>query len=209
MDGYSYLSSEKQRMIDRWFMSLPKAEFLYLVATTKEIISKQFLQIKGTGKANRCQLRPFLLLLKILHTVNNKTNVITSDGFYVDVIAKEVNADDEIAIWHANKKHKANTFTFIDYPWVLTCGFKSKVLEFEIHKEREVFLMSAYFSGISLEFIIEGAESLFFNKIHVRRDNLIEDTLNQLTNPKMNFKKNLKVNKYPFYNSWAHIYFVW
>lgn len=193
MDAYSCLSQEKQRMIDRWFMTLPKSEFVFLIETVKQVIAQRFLIIKQNGSSDRSALKPFLLLLKILHSVNAKLSLVPSKEFYVDILVEEVDVEDEITIWNKNKKHKTNTFTFIDYPWALDCGFKSKVLEFEIHQEREAFLMNTYFAGFNLEFVIEGAESLFFHKLHVRREHLIEDTLNQLLNPLINFRKNIKV----------------
>ena len=193
MDCYSILPADKQKVIENWLTQIPKNEFIYLVESMKEIITLKFLAKKDSK--NYSELKPFLVFLGILHRANSRTSIITHEEFYIDVITQETSSKHELIAWLKNQKNNNTEFTFIDYPFILNCTYKSEIWELVIKKERDpVQIMTSFLSLMNPEHLIFGLEELFLLKLKVRRDHLIEDTLHQLMKSNVNFQRTLKVD---------------
>lgn len=197
---YELLDASKQKLVEFWFGGFPKKDLITLIDSMKDIISLRFLQANHEDHAEFKGLEPFLNFLKMLYRGNVRTNTVSCEEFYIDVIPEEIELADEIQTWMRNKKSSLpNEFTFIDYPWVLECAYKSKILEIESKIEKEKELMNSYMNlmnNINISFLLGGQDAVaqvLYLKLNVRRENLIEDTLNQLSSSGLNLKKPLKV----------------
>ncbi len=192
MEAYSNLPVDKQKVIENWMTLLPKNEFIYLVESMKEIIALYFLAKKDSK--NFSELKPFLVFLRILHRANIRTSIITHEEFYIDVITQETSSKHELITWLKNQKDNNTEFTFIDYPFILNCTYKSEIWEMLIKKERDPLqIMTSYLSLMSHVHLISSFEELLHLKLKVRREHLIEDTLNHMMKPTINFQRTLKV----------------
>ncbi len=84
--------------------------------------------------------------------------------------------------------------SFIYYPFLMDVGYKNEVLRVECieEQEKEKILNLNNFLIMILE--NEDPLSKQFLQIEVRREYLLEDTLNQLSKGGLNFKKELRVH---------------
>ena len=190
---YEHLPEEQQSVIKSWFATFPKEDFLYIVDNLKNVVSIYMLQ-----DDNNSGLKPFLQFLGILHSANEQAHCVSSEDFYIETITQETDVEEQIQIRMRNKKFNESTFSFIDYPWVLDCGFKAGILDYESKIERERDLVNSYMGLMSNFGALlggGGAADLIYLKLEVRREHLIEDTLNRLSTPDLNFKKTLKVTQ--------------
>ena len=195
----------KRTAIEQWFGEFPKHQFVNLVDNMRNKISSKFLsnQIEpeefemDVEPPDHSVLKPFLVLMGYLHKINIKKSIIPNEEFYVEVVTEEADLGEQIQIWWNNKKQKREDFTFIDYPWILECACKAKILDVECRIERDRD-MNASINNLlgGLQMIPQDPEvlsKLLYLKLEVRRDQLIPDTLNRISNPTTNFKKALKV----------------
>ena len=136
-------------------------------------------------------IKHFLLLSKFLYEANKISNIKSVEDFYIESISKTFKPIDQLKKWLTNRMGLKNDFTFLDYPWVLECSFKAKILELESKTEMAREMETILMDPISL--ILSGGIDKVFLKIKVRRDRLIEDTLNQLKSTKINYRKQLRV----------------
>ena len=90
------------------------------------------------------------------------------------------------------KKGGEKPFSLIKYHWLFDAASKSDILyTFNYHKQRTEMVNS--FSDImNLHLNTIDLRSMYLF-MEVRRHNLIEDTLNFVSNPTLNFRKQLKV----------------
>lgn len=205
---YPMFSADHQTLIHNFYGQLPRKEFAYLVDNMRNKISSKFLSNQPefdtmemmllglTSVIDHSDLIPFLEFLGIFHKANKKKNIIPAEEFYIEVITDEANFKEQVRTWILNKKNNTRKFTFIDYPWVLECAYKAKILEIECQLEKDRITVSSYNDMLGMQ-MFGGPDAIMdalFLKIEVRRDHLIEDTLNRLSKPGLNFKKTLKVS---------------
>lgn len=85
-------------------------------------------------------------------------------------------------------------FTVCDYAWMLNPESKSWMLSIENDIQMNEEAKSAHNPDNFLYLLLQGPGAITpYCFIEVRRENLIEDSLNVLSKPNMNFKKELKV----------------
>lgn len=80
-----------------------------------------------------------------------------------------------------------------DFPWMLDPESKYLMLSIENEFEQEVASMNAPNGEFLLHYMQQDVDELSYCLIEVRRDNLILDTLNLISNKSINFRKQLKV----------------
>jgi len=188
----------KQGLIE-WFSTYKREKFAKIVENFSNIISIQII----TNDEDTGYLKGLIMFTKILFEANKISHIISYEDFYVETISQEKEPKEEYLIWLENKYKNTNEFTYTDYPWILECEFKAKILdeesEYEMRKEIKNdmtrILASAPTGGMafpSLDTILQIQNNVFY-KIQVRRDNLLEGTLNQLSKTNINFKKPMKV----------------
>lgn len=188
----------KQGLIS-WFSTYEKERFGRIVENFQNIISIQII----TNSGDISYVKNLILFTKILFEANKISHIISNENFYVETISQEEDPREEYIKWLENKYENKNEFTYIDYPWILECAFKSRILEeesrYEMNKEIKNDITSILSSGggglfPSLETLL-AIQNIYF-KLQVRRERILEDTLNQISKTNIGYKKPMKVDCY-------------
>lgn len=184
----------KQTLI-KWFSTYDKDSFLRILENFKRLIAIQI--ISNTDDVGH--LTNLILFTKLLYEANKLTGIVSHENFYIELISNEEDAREEYTRWLENKYEDKDEFTYMDFPWILNCSFKSKILEEESKYEMEREIRSDLFAliGAGLSTPLEAVYALhmMYFKMTIRREHLVEDTLTQIARPNLNFKKPLKVDR--------------
>lgn len=137
----------------------------------------------------------FMSVFNFIHQINEKLSIVNFRDFYNDSVSKYLNVKIECKNYLNSlkvKKGGEKPFSLIKYHWLFDAASKSDILyTFNYHKQRTEMVNS--FSDImNLHLNTIDLRSMYLF-MEVRRHNLIEDTLNFVSNPTLNFKKQLKV----------------
>lgn len=188
------LSSKFKQALINWLSNYTKERFARIVENFSNIISIQII----TNSHDTGYLKNLMQFTKILFEANKISDLVSYEDFYVETISQEVDPKEEFVVWMENKMDNRNEFTYIDYPWILECDFKSIILEVEsineMNKVRNESLRGYLRPGSlvpSLELIM-ALQNMYF-KLVVRREHVLEDTLNQISKTSINFKQQMKV----------------
>lgn len=121
--------------IIKWLSSYKKENFKKLLYNFKDLISNQVL----SSTNDISYLQNLILFTKVLFEANKLSKVVSHEEFYIETISEEDDPREEYVRWLENKFDDQDEFTFIDYPWILDCSFKAKILQeeskFEMEKE--------------------------------------------------------------------------
>jgi hypothetical protein len=128
---------------------------------------------------------------------------LSQQAFYIECITQEYEIGDEYIRWIVKQKKDKNIFSALAYPFAIEPGFKSKILNIESMAEMERELTQEMNSMGPLAGLsrmmggrmpgMPGIADVYL-RIKVKRDRLIEDTLNQIAKPNLNFRKPMKVS---------------
>ena len=137
----------------------------------------------------------FLPIFEIFYKLNEILKIVENNEFYNDYINKHVDLNFELEgnnYLKYLKNEEKSKFCWIRYFWIFDTRSKSDILfEFNCKTQRTEFLN--HFHNMT--------QSLFSNQsfghayliIEIKRNNIIEDSLNFLVNSQNNFKKQLKI----------------
>lgn len=137
----------------------------------------------------------FMPVFEIIYKVNEILQFVNNTEFYNDYINKNVDVNFQYECKNYLKYLKnenKSKFCWLRYFWIFDAKSKSEILcEFNNKTQREEFINE----------IQNMANPLFLNTrlingyliIEIKRNNMIEDSLNFLVNSQHNFKKQLKV----------------
>ena len=175
-----------------WFSKYSEENFSFILESLQTLVSITIsTQLPTSSSQPFDYIRNLLLFSKFLYEANKLSNIKSIQDFYIENISKSFKPIDELRKWIINHMSFKNEFTFLDYPWILECSFKAKIIELESKTEMAKEIENILIDPISL--LLSGGIDEIFLKIKVRRDRLIEDTLNQLKSTKINYKKQLRV----------------
>ena len=142
-------------------------------------------------------LENFVKIFKTLYMINDEYKLIEYKEFYNDSFSKYLNFQRECKIYNQilNKKYEGKKpFCLISYKWLFDAAAKNDILQIFNGKKQiiEILNSSGGLNGL-LPFprLINIQNAFFF--FFVNRNNLIEDTLNAVSNPSINLQKPLKV----------------
>ncbi|GMH43518.1 hypothetical protein BSKO_11440 [Bryopsis sp. KO-2023] len=133
-------------------------------------------------------------LLATIHDANVEAGEPVPFSRFANVdVAKAINWQQEYFIWRSRPNEavgESGLVSLCETPCVLTPGAKSKVIQseafFQKHQHIHQSQMQAYFQGIPPSLVT-------FLEIHIRRDHIVKDTLNQIKLGEQDLKKPLKV----------------
>ena len=134
-------------------------------------------------------------VFNFFYKINEKYKIISYKEFYNDSMSKHLNLKEECKKYfikiNAKNEDERKIFSLIKYHWLFDPSAKSDILHvFNYHKQRTEMMSS--FNDLLNPMNLININSMFL-AIEVRRNNLIEDALNSLSNPMINLKKPLKV----------------
>ena len=143
-------------------------------------------------------LEHFIKTFKTFNIINEKYNLLNPKEFYNYGISQNLNYKIECQTYlkilektYLNKK----PFCLISYKFLFDPASKNEVLKyFNDQKQNDQVLNSLHNIGGIFQFNnnLDNPFTIFFI-LNIRRDNIIEDTLNAVSNPNINLQKPLKV----------------
>ena len=181
------VAKELSRLMDFY-----PAELIHQIcAYLHQFIAIEIIQSSEVNKVD--STLPALNLLQCLYQSNERFNRISFKEFYNDAInSEDTNFDSEFKSWYlyyyrvVQKKEKdVPKSSFFCFPWIFNADSKSKILALEIKQ----IMYNEIKATIRRDFDMN-----IFVILQVNRDNLIEDTLTQLTSGDLNLRKPLKVH---------------
>jgi len=134
-------------------------------------------------------------ILNLLYEINRKYRKVSYKEFYNDKINKDkAFKKREIRKWYNNKINGLFNFTIFDYAWMLNPESKFLMLSIENDIQQDEEAKTSHNEENIINYLILGSHDILpYCTIEIRRPNLIEDSLNILSKPNINFKKELKV----------------
>ena len=137
----------------------------------------------------------FMKIFKFFYEVNEKFNIINYKEFYNESVNKNLNIKEECKIYFKMLKKKENDeFSILKYHWLFDPAAKSDILRiFNFGKQRYELFNSI--SDIMNDLNMINIGNLYL-MMEIRRDNMIEEALNFISNPELNFKKQLRIKFY-------------
>ena len=141
-------------------------------------------------------LEPIVYLLQILYEANSISHNVGKTHFQNNSLANDYTVLFQYKIW----KNSPNEFSFCKYRWLLDIDFKAKTLEEESKEEMEnekkkgLQSLTQMLHDSRFNMMLNPSELINFT-LSVRRDRIIEDSLNGLAQMSQHssFKKKLKV----------------
>lgn len=145
----------------------------------------------------------FILVFNIFHSVNEKYNIIDYKCFYNENLSKNLNLEREFQIFLKNEKilkerenmsedsennenDKKLEFTLLSYIWLFDPSAKYEIINLFNEDKQIKQVSNINYNGLN-EFeqfvylgILLNARDIFF-KLKINRENLIEDTLNEIS----------------------------
>ena len=142
-------------------------------------------------------LENFVKIFKTLYMINDEYKLIEYKEFYNDSFSKYLNFQRECKIYNQilNKKYEGKKpFCLISYKWLFDAAAKNDILQIFNGKKQiiEILNSSGGLNGLLPFPRLINIQNAFF-LLNVNRNNLIEDTLNAVSNPSINLQKPLKV----------------
>lgn len=146
-------------------------------------------------------LMHFTKSFKTLYLINKKYSLVDYREFYNDGLSKNLNFKRECKVYNEilkkdfSKENQKKPFCLISYNWLFDAAAKSEILYVFNERKQRIETIQALHNleggMLGLPQIINPA-SLFFY-LQIRRNNIIEDTLNAVSNSNVNLQKPLKV----------------
>lgn len=137
----------------------------------------------------------FMPIFEIFYKVNEILRLIDNTEFYNDYINRNVEVNFQLECKNYLKYLKnedKSKFCWLRYYWIFDARSKSEILcEFNNKNQREEFLNQMNNITNMLSFNSNSLNPYLI--MQIKRNNMIEDSLNLLVNPQINFKKQLKV----------------
>lgn len=139
-------------------------------------------------------LARLLNLLNMLYGVNKLKRKISYKEFYNEFANSNKDFKHrEIRKWYRNRRDGTKFVNIYDYAWMLNAESKYLMLMIETDISQTEELKELRSGQGIMNAIMQGASLSPYCVIEVRRNNLIEDSLNVLSRNNLNFKKELKV----------------
>ena len=177
--------------LSNWLDTFSKLRIEQILYRLQENITHKFQNI--TTQDSLGDLIAMLRVATLVWESNCRKERLSYKLFYNGSINRAISLTEEYQKWKQlaenRKKMPLNkAFSFIEYPWIIDCSNKTKLLQLEnyeyFEKELGQFLLISFLSG---GFIYP------YLQFEVRRDFMVEDTLAQLSLKEINLKKPLKI----------------
>ena len=143
-------------------------------------------------------LEQFIKIFKTLFMINDEYKIIEYQKFYNDGLSKNLNLKRECQIYLdiLKKKYEGKKpFCLLSYIWLFDASAKNDILQIFNGRKQTLELLNSIggLQGGLFPFprIISTQNAFFL--LNVRRDKLIEDTLNAVSSREVNLQKQLKV----------------
>uniref|UniRef100_A0A915KJE7 HECT-type E3 ubiquitin transferase n=1 Tax=Romanomermis culicivorax TaxID=13658 RepID=A0A915KJE7_ROMCU len=176
-------------VIESWWSLFELRHFNRVLKIFKQVVVN--LLITDDYKKEQTILESMLNLLAILHKVNSSTKKLPLDSFYVNELAEKVEIRQDYYL-HINNPSDER-FSFCNYPFIFNAGVKTLLLETDALLTQQTQMQQAHFNTFLMQLGL-APQNFPYLVLTVSRNNLVQDTINQLLSfPPNDLKKPLKV----------------
>ncbi|XP_064458774.1 probable E3 ubiquitin-protein ligase HERC4 isoform X2 [Ornithodoros turicata] len=189
------LSTRAQTILSKWWSLLAEAQFEDLISVFKGCIIFVLQQDLPT-KQNHGHLKLALDVLAKLSTVNREYGgIVPYEHFYIPAVTEKVDVQLDYIQWvQSSRTQRNNKVYFCDYPFVFNAQAKTIILQTDSHIQMQQAMETACqqtFASLILPVVPPSNPYLV---LYVGRQNIVNDTLNQLADQSAaDLKKPLKV----------------
>ncbi|XP_028391449.1 probable E3 ubiquitin-protein ligase HECTD2 [Dendronephthya gigantea] len=189
----SSLSDNQHHTLVSWMTWLPISCFKGMIRRLREFVSVAlFPNLEDDLPASPEKMRfwvpsavKVLALLNASNWLNNKP-IVSYAYMYIDIL-DNMNLTKEYDNW----QYRTGTFTFCQYPFLLTLSAKRYILQKDSEAQMIEIARKSLLLGVKKR--EPPAVSMLFFNLRVRRDHLISDSLNEISHKRNDLKKKLKV----------------
>ena len=175
------LAPRLKEAVVEWLKSVPLFVLTDILVTMQQFVTIYVYQFRCIDDNVAAATKS----LSLLNQANEATNVIPYTEFYNDAINELVDFQEDYSRW---KDRNQASFSFCAHPFILDPSVKAKILQLDSASQmRTEILRGAIFRSLLL-----GSEQPYL-VLKVSRENIIEDTLQQVLALTADLKKPIKV----------------
>ena len=174
-----------------WFDVFSVGLFEKLLGILQKSLGSKYEALSDSNSYD--ELHCLLKLVDLAWKSNTRTGRLSYKAFYNEGINKKLSIQEEYRKWKLPNIEKrrqpiGKKMSFLDFPWIVNCGNKTKFLQQEnyeaIEHEFNQFLIISLLSG--------GIISPYL-QLEINRERMLEDTIQQFNMRDVNLKKPLKI----------------
>ncbi|KAL1441409.1 hypothetical protein MTO96_001049 [Rhipicephalus appendiculatus] len=191
----SRLSTRASDVLNKWWSLFTEAQFEDLLTIFKECVV-YILAHQMQTKKNHGYLKLALDILARLNTVNKECGGLVSyEHFYIPEVTDKVDVQLDYIQWiQGSNEDRSNKVYFCHYPFVFNAQAKTLILQTDSHIQMQQAMESACQQTIASMILPVVPPSNPYLVLYVGRENIVNDTLNQLADQSAaDLKKPLKV----------------
>ncbi|KAI8823394.1 uncharacterized protein EV422DRAFT_565344 [Fimicolochytrium jonesii] len=174
-----------------WLNKVPTAVFGQRVTLVNYFISYRLAQIEGMREnyPTDWPIRSAARFMALLHATNGRRADPLPMAELYNTLVDYVDLYRDFKIW---QEDRTGAFSFCQYPFLVSLGGKMQA-EAQIMEADAKRQMAERFKEAFYRTALHGLVTDPFLSLHIRRNNLIEDSLNQLQSRHFDLKKKLRI----------------
>ncbi|KAJ3188690.1 putative E3 ubiquitin-protein ligase [Gaertneriomyces sp. JEL0708] len=183
----SCLSNQLHHYVVNWLKRLPLTFFQQRVGLVNHFISYRLAQVPGVreGYPSDWAIKSAARVMALLSAANMDRDVNVPVADFYNTVVDYVDLTRDFTIW---QKDTSGAFAFCQYPFLISLGGKMRIMEEDAKREMTEKFRDAFYRTALSGMVVDP-----FLTINVRRNHLIEDSLNQLQSRHFDLKKKLRI----------------
>ncbi|KAG7177409.1 E3 ubiquitin-protein ligase HERC4-like [Homarus americanus] len=191
------LSNHFLRLRELWIKVLPRDFVIHLLNIYKLVIVQILNNAKQSSEIDRRALLSSLKILGVLHGENFKHGAkaarLSYEDFYIPEIAEKIDIRADYLNWISSKVRPTIPISFCEYPFLFDAQAKTLLLRSDATRQMQGAIQEAVINSNPMLWLFDPAQVQFLN-INIHRNNIVEDTINQLLHHGVtDYKRPLKV----------------
>ncbi|KAI8609323.1 hypothetical protein BC830DRAFT_1151112 [Chytriomyces sp. MP71] len=183
----SSLTNELHHYVVNWFAALPVESFQKRVDLVNHFITHRISSKEGMWDAYFTDwgVKSAARVMALLFASNGQRKEALPISNFYNTIIDYVDLIRDYTKW---QEERSGAFAFCQYPFLVSLGGKMQIMETDAKKQMTERFKEAFFRTA-----IQGLITDPFLTLHIRRTNLIADSLNQLQSRQIDLKKKLRI----------------
>ncbi|KAI8983636.1 hypothetical protein BDB01DRAFT_760698 [Pilobolus umbonatus] len=185
----SCLNNECHHALVNWFSKYPPKRFSSKIELIQAFLSHRISRTMRsplplpTAYESDWKIASASRVMALFFAANNQSNKVPICAFY-NTMADYINLMGDFESWQS----RSGKFAFCQYPFLLSMGSKMKIVESDAKQQMETKWREAFFN-----MLFHQKASMPYLILRVRRECLIDDSLRQLAQNKLDLKKSLRI----------------
>jgi len=196
--GYCFnLITDRDSFLINGLVNFPKKNFYEVVTELQNNLAIYVIQL-NSGESTKEQIKVSIRSLDAFYRANLISNQMKPCEFVNETVSDELSMQ-FIAHQYYLRNKKVNNprfemdFIFLDYPWIFSTAAKVDVIQYESQLIQGDVAAGNMFTGGPSQGGIMGLMNNVYLNVKIRRDHILEDSLQQVASQGSNLKKPLKV----------------